>query len=286
MPTTHRLKIGLSACFSHADPARSLFTGKTLQYVEQTIAHWLMSSGAMVVMVPCPTGSTQRGDVTYAHYAQWLDGLVLHGGADVWPGSYGEAPLDERWCGDHVRDDYDKALVAAFESVGKPVFGVCRGLQLLNVAFGGTLYQDINTQVADSLTHRDPATYDLNFHSVDIVPGTRLSMLYPGVERVRVNSIHHQAIKGLSPEFVAEAFSTSDGIVEAIRRKDASKSYIAALQWHPEFHQPGSNTIDDTPVLKDFLDAVAAAKTFNAQRLGDSAKPMASKQASKTPLAQ
>ena len=62
--TQSRLKIGLSACFSHADPTRSLFSGKTLQYVEQSIAHWLMSSGAMVVMVPCPTGSTQRGDVT------------------------------------------------------------------------------------------------------------------------------------------------------------------------------------------------------------------------------
>ena len=58
----NRLKIGLSACFSHADPTRSLFTGKTLQYVEQSIAHWIMSAGAMVVMVPCPTGETQRGD--------------------------------------------------------------------------------------------------------------------------------------------------------------------------------------------------------------------------------
>ena len=123
MPATSRLKIGLSACFSHADPTRSLFSGKTLQYVEQSIAHWLMSSGAMVVMVPCPTGSTQRGDVTYAHYAQWLDGLVLHGGADVWPGSYGETPLEDRWSGDKVRDEYDKALVAAFEALGKPVFG-------------------------------------------------------------------------------------------------------------------------------------------------------------------
>ena len=121
MPTASRLKIGLSACFSHADPTRSLFSGKTLQYVEQSIAHWLMSSGAMVVMVPCPTGSTQRGDVTYAHYAEWLDGLVLHGGADVWPGSYGETPLEERWSGDRVRDEYDKALVAAFEAVGKPM---------------------------------------------------------------------------------------------------------------------------------------------------------------------
>lgn len=257
-----RLKIGLSACFSYADPTRSFFTGKTLQYVEQSIAHWIMSSGAMVVMVPCPTGSTQRGDVTYAHYAEWLDGLVLHGGSDVWPGSYGETPLEEKWSGDRLRDEYDKALVAAFESVGKPVFGVCRGLQLLNVAYGGTLYQDIPTQVPESFNHRDAVTYDQNFHSVDIVRGSRLSELYPGVERVRVNSIHHQGIKDLSPEFEAEAFSASDGIVEAIRRKDRSKPYIAGTQWHPEFHQAGStDTIDDGAILDDFLSAVAAAKT-------------------------
>jgi putative glutamine amidotransferase len=255
-----RLKIGLSACFSHADPTRSLFTGKTLQYVEQSIAHWLMSSGAMVVMVPSPTGTTQRGDVTFDHYAEWLDGLVLHGGADVWPGSYGEAPLEERWSGDRIRDEYDKALVTAFEAVGKPVFGICRGLQLLNVAFGGTLYQDINTQVPESFVHRDAGTYDLNYHSADIRQGSRLSSLYPGVERVRVNSIHHQAIKDLADEFEPEAFSASDGLVEAIRRKDAAKSYIAAVQWHPEFHRPGSDTIDDGAILQDFLNAVAAAK--------------------------
>lgn len=269
MPASSRLKIGLSACFSYADPTRSYFSGKTLQYVEQSIAHWLMSSGAMVVMVPCPTGSTQRGDVTYAHYAQWLDALVLHGGTDVWPGSYGEVPLQERWSGDPIRDHYDLALVAAFESLGKPVFGVCRGLQLLNVAFGGTLYQDIQTQVPDSFVHRDAEIYDLNFHSIEIVPGTRLSALYPGVERARVNSIHHQAIKDLSPEFVVEARSVSDGIIEAIRRKDPAKSYIAALQWHPEFHQPGADTIDDAAVLRDFLSAAAAVK----KSLGASAEP-------------
>ncbi len=255
-----RLKIGLSACFSHADPTRSLFTGKTLQYVEQSIAHWLMSTGAMVVMVPCPTGSTQRGDVTYEHYAQWLDGLVMHGGADVWPGSYGEEPLEERWSGDRIRDEYDKALVTAFDAVGKPIFGVCRGLQLLNVAFGGTLYQDINTQVPASFVHRDAVTYDLNYHSVDIVQGSRLSQLYPGVERARVNSIHHQAIKDLSNEFVAEATSANDGLVEAIRRKDLARAYIAAVQWHPEFHTSASNTIDDAAILTDFLDAVGAAR--------------------------
>ena len=111
MPANSRLKIGLSACFQHADPARSLFTGKTLQYVEQSVAHWIMSAGAMVVMVPCPTGATARGDVTLAHYAQWLDGVVMHGGADVWPGSYGEVPLKDAWIGDQIRDQLNPRLI-------------------------------------------------------------------------------------------------------------------------------------------------------------------------------
>ena len=165
MNSAARLKIGISACFMHADPARPLFTGKTLQYVEQSIAHWVMSTGALAVMIPSPTGATQRGDVTLDHYAQWLDGLVLHGGADVSPLSYGEQPLQEKWIGDKIRDDYEMDLVAAFERHAKPVFGVCRGLQLLNVAYGGTLYQDIQTQLPQALQHRDASVYDRNFHT-------------------------------------------------------------------------------------------------------------------------
>ena len=256
-----RLKIGLSACFSHADPTRSLFTNKTLQYVEQSIAHWIMSSGAMVVMVPCPTGETARGDVTLAHYAEWLDGIVMHGGADVWPGSYGEVPLQDAWIGDRIRDLYDLALVEAFEQAGKPIFGVCRGLQLINVAFGGTLYQDIETQHEGALRHRDPVTYDLNFHEVDFVPGTRLAQIYPGVLRARVNSIHHQGIKRLAEGFEVEAWSSPDRVPEAIRRKPRpGRGYIAATQWHPEFHRPGSNTLDDSAILQDFMAAARAAR--------------------------
>jgi len=264
----HRLKIGLSACFSHADPARSLFTNKTLQYVEQSIAHWLMSAGAMVVMVPCPTGETARGDVKLSHYAEWLDGVVMHGGSDVWPGSYGEEPLQEAWIGDRIRDLYDLALVEAFEQAGKPIFGVCRGLQLINVAFGGTLYQDIETQHGhpETLRHRDAVTYDQNFHEIDVVQGTRLAQLYPGVLRARVNSIHHQAVKGLAPGFEIEAWSIPDHVPEAIRRRGGTrKGYIAATQWHPEFHKQGTNTIDDTPLLMDFLDACTAAQKHAPQ---------------------
>ena len=261
MPAARRLKIGLSACFQHADPARPLFTGKTLQYVEQSIAHWIMSSGAMVVMVPCPTGETARGDVTLAHYAEWLDGIVMHGGADVWPGSYGEVPLQDAWIGDRIRDLYDLALVEAFEQAGKPIFGVCRRLQLINVAFGGTLYQDIETQHEGALRHRDPVTYDLNFHEVDMVPGTRLAQIYPGVLRARVNSIHHQGIKRLAEGFEVEAWSSPDRVPEAIRRKPRpGRGYIAATQWHPEFHRPGSNTLDDSAILQDFMAAARAAR--------------------------
>ncbi|OJU92910.1 MAG: peptidase C26 [Burkholderiales bacterium 66-5] len=256
-----RLKIGLSACFSHADPQRHLFTGKTLQYIEQSIAHWIMSAGALVVVVPCPTGETARGDVTLKHYAQWLDGVVLHGGADVWPGHYGEIALRPEWEGDRVRDLYDLAVIEAFEQAGKPIFGVCRGLQIINVAFGGSLYQDIETQVPGAQRHRDAESYDRNVHGIEIVPRTRLARLYPGRTLATVNSIHHQGIKELAPGFTVEAWSTPDHVPEAIRRTARhGKGYIAATQWHPEFRARADVTLDDTPILGDFLDACRRAR--------------------------
>ena len=253
-----RLKIGISACFFHADPARAIFTGKTLQYVEQSVAHWVMSSGALAVMIPNPQGETRRGDVTLDAYAQWLDGLVLEGGSDLWPGSYRETPLQERWNGDRIRDDYEIALATAFMANGKPVFGVCRGLQLLNVALGGTLYQDIATQRPDAMAHREAALYDRHFHDVEFVAGSRLAQLFPGVARARVNSVHHQAIKDLASGFVVEARCPDDGVIEAVRRPGAS--FVAAVQWHPEFHRADLGTLDDAPILQDFLDAARAAR--------------------------
>ena len=251
-----RQRIGISACFLHADPKRPVFTGKTLQYVEQSIVHWVQSSGAVAVMVPSPDGDTRRGDVTLAEYASWLDGLVLHGGSDVWPGSYGEQPLKPEWSGDRVRDEYEIALLRAFLDVGKPVLGVCRGLQVINVAFGGTLYQDITTQMPGSRTHRDAALYDQNFHEVEFVPGTRLAQLYPGVTRARVNSVHHQAVKKLADGFTVEATSPDDGLVEAMRW--TGTSYLAAVQWHPEFLDWRSEeTLSGDPILNNFLAAGA-----------------------------
>ena len=253
-----RLKVGISACFLHPDPARAVFAKKTLQYIEQSMAHWVMSGGALPVMIPSPAGQGEPAEVHLDDYAQWLDGLVLHGGADVWPGSYGEEPLQERWSGDRLRDEYEQALVRAFVAAGKPVFGVCRGLQLINVAFGGTLLQDIATQRPDSLVHRDADSYDLNFHALDLVPQTRLSELLSGANSLKINSIHHQGIKDLADGFVVEARCPDDGMIEAIRR--TGPGYVAAVQWHPEFHRPELGTLDDAPLLQDFLQAARSVR--------------------------
>lgn len=253
-----RLKIAVSACFFHPDDQRVIFKGKTLQYVEQSVPHWIMSQGALPVMVPSPEGDTKKGDVTLDDYAAWLDGLVLMGGSDVWPGSYGEQPMKPQWSGDRVRDEYEKALVKAFVDAGKPVFGICRGLQLINVAFGGTLLQDIATQRPESREHRNGVVYDENLHEVELVPGSRLAGMYPGQPRQRVNSIHHQGIKDLAPQMTVEARCPEDGIIEAVRWQ--GPGYVAAVQWHPEFHRRDLGTLDDGPILRDFLDAAASAR--------------------------
>lgn len=248
----HRPKIGVSAGFFHADFTRPIFTGKTLQYVEQSLAHWIMSSGALPVMIPSPDGETARGDVTVAHYAAWLDGLVLAGGSDVWPGSYGHEPLRPEWSGDRVRDAYEIALLGAFVDAGKPVLGICRGLQLVNVAWGGTLLQDIGTEQPGALVHRDALRYDANHHEVILEPGSRLAA-WLGRERGIVNSVHHQAIRDLGGGLEVEARAATDGIIEAIR--GTGPTFVAAVQWHPEFRREGDGTLDDAPLLEAFLDA-------------------------------
>jgi len=255
---TDRPKIGVSACFLYPDANRPAFAKKTLQYLEQSVPHWVMAGGALPVMVPARVGDTARGDISAAHYAEWLDGLLLHGGVDMSPASYGEEPLDPRWAGDRTRDVYEMDLVRAFVAAGKPVFGICRGLQLINVTYGGTLYQDISTQRPKALEHRNGEAYDRHFHEVDLVPGTRLDSLLSQTPSRKINSIHHQGIKDLAPGFVAEALCSHDGTIEAIRH--AGDAWVAAVQWHPEFHKPEYGVMDDTVLLHDFLQAARSAR--------------------------
>lgn len=266
-PPSSPLLIAVSARMYHpSSPIQDLggIWTKPLHYLEQSVAQWLLAGGALPVMVPAVQAHSMcEAQVRHVqHYAQAMDALVLQGGNDVAPQSYGHTPMDAAWAGDAVRDAYEIALVRAFVDAGKPVFGICRGLQLLNVAFGGTLWQDIPTQLPTARAHVQAGLYERNVHAVHIRPDTQLSELYPGLQSAHINSIHHQAIRDLAPGFVVQAHCPDDGIIEAIRH--TGPGYVAGVQWHPEFRQPGdTSTLDDRAILLEFLQAarmVAAAK--------------------------
>ena len=245
------LKIGVSACFFHSDPQRAIFKGKTLLYLEESMAHWIQSQGALPYLIP---STRQEGGIRLRDYMIAMDGLILHGGSDVSPQSYGETPLKPEWAGDFVRDQYEIELTKEALAKNKPVLGICRGAQLVNVAFGGTLYQDIPSQVPGALKHRDWDVYDQNFHTIAIEQGSQLEKMYSGESTRKVNSVHHQGIKDLGKDLVVEA-RASDGIVEAVRLN--SDRYLYAVKWHPEFHNPAdSSLLSNAALLRNFLDEV------------------------------
>lgn len=261
MSAPPRLRIGLSARLMHQSPRELGFRGKSLQYLEQSVAHWLLAHGALAFMIPAIAqgAGVSRPSVSLGDYVRALDGLVFQGGADLSPASYGEEPLRPEWAGDRVRDLYEIELFWECAIQGKPVLGICRGLQLINVALGGSLFQDIASQIPDAGRHVDPEAYDRNAHDVEIVPGSGLSRLYGFTRRAMVNSIHHQSIKALGRGLSVEAVSPGDGVIEAVRW--SGSSYALGLQWHPEFHAAGaSGLLDGSPVLQEFLDQAAQAR--------------------------
>lgn len=248
------LRIGLSARIYHPQPGATGLQSKSLQYLEQSVAHWVMSREVMVFMIPSVSGDgmVHRSSIRLSDYPQYLDGLVLQGGADISPQTYGEEPAHPDWAGDRQRDAYEMELLHEFIEAGKPVLGICRGAQLINVAFGGSLYQDIATQYEKPAIHVH-ADYDKHTHAVEWDKTSGLAKLYP--EQTTgggVISIHHQAIKALGKGLRVEARSADDGLIEALRLE--GKPYVLGVQWHPEFHLPGSpNLLDCTPILDEFL---------------------------------
>lgn len=250
----HPLRIGLSARLMHKPPAELGFRNKTLQYLEQSIAHWILAEGALAFMLPTleDAASVRRAAVSVSDYVRAIDGLILQGGMDVSPNSYGEFPLRPEWGGDRIRDLYELDLIWECIFQGKPVMGICRGCQLLNVAFAGSLYQDIETQVAEAHRHVDVEAYDQHTHALEFAQGSLLERLYPVTDAPRVTSIHHQAINRLGNGLVVEARSAGDGIIEAMRWEGSS--FVYGVQWHPEFHAATTSTLlDSTPLLREFL---------------------------------
>lgn len=183
-------------------------------------------------------------------YAALADGIVFTGsGSDISPSLYGQENRGSLGC-DAELDEMELKLFEAFYKAGKPILGICRGQQLINVALGGTLYQDAPSQHPGILPHRhDDETYN-TFHPVKTLPGSRMAQLF-GPELL-TNSYHHQAIQTLAPGLIATA-KTADGIIEAIEHETAP---ILAVQFHPErlIGEEQQNCPNMLPLFQHFID--------------------------------
>ena len=185
-----------------------------------------------------------------------LDGLLLTGGDDVAPVRYGEAPHASTVEAETGRDEFEFGLVNAARKKGLPIFAICRGIQVLNVACGGTLVQDIPTQISGALVHTLPVPPNQSFslaHEVWIERDSLLSRLMRerlnDVDTCEVNSRHHQAVKDVASGFSVSA-TAPDGVIEAI--EDPAARFCLGVQWHPEnFWRTG----EFRPLFEGFLDA-------------------------------
>jgi putative glutamine amidotransferase len=181
-------------------------------------------AGGLPVMLPLNEADLDR-------LCELCDGFLLTGGQDVSPALYGQAPIPE--CGETCpqRDAMESGVLRRALALDKPVLGICRGLQFINAALGGTLWQDLPSQRPSCTCHRQTEPYDAPSHDVTLLTDTPLRALL-GVDRLGVNSYHHQAVRDLAPGLQPMALSP-DGLVEALWHP--GHRFLWAVQWHPEF---------------------------------------------------
>lgn len=160
-----------------------------------------------------------------------VDALVLTGGEDVDPALYGRPRRPETEPPDHDRDRSERFLLLAARELGRPVLAICRGMQLTNAVLGGTLVQHLPVERPDALLHREQGPRRELVHAADVEPGSRLHEAI-GVERLQVNSLHHQGIDDVAPGLRITA-RAEDGAVEALESTDPDW-WLVGVQWHPE----------------------------------------------------
>jgi putative glutamine amidotransferase len=215
----------------------------------------LAEAGALPWLVPLLPGD----EATLRCIYDRLDGVFLTGGVDVDPAHYGE-PVHSL-CGptDRDRDDTELRLVRWALADHKPVLGVCRGHQMINVAVGGALYQDVGAQHPRAIKHDyfpsgGDYTRDHVVHDVEVAHGSRLGAIL-GAARVRVNSMHHQGVKRLAPGLQATAYAP-DGLIEGL--EGVNGQFLVGVQWHPE-----ELTDKDPAMRRLFGEFLAAASAFH-----------------------
>lgn len=199
--------------------------GHFMDYTFSNYSRAVTACGGAPVLIP-----TVFNEKSLARVLDTVQGLLLSGGPDINPKFYGEEPVIGLGEIDEDLDRMELAAVGAALDRNLPIFAVCRGIQLLNVALGGTLYQDIENQVPEAIGHRQSAAKSVATHTVRI---ERPSLLYDILRRrnIRVNGKHHQAVKDMA-DGLEVAARAPDGLVEALVAAD--HSFVLGVQWHPE----------------------------------------------------
>ena len=195
-----------------------------LTYTPQGFVDALHRSGALPVVFPLSTKENAR------QYVNSVDAILLAGGQDVSPLLYGEEPHLKLESTNPLRDAFEMAVIEEAWKERKPILAVCRGMQIMAVAFGGDLYQDVSLYPDLAVQHVQVSSPETTAHSVSIEERSWMGNLY-GTER-QVNSYHHQAIKTLPKELNATAWA-KDGLIEAFETTDSNRLAIG-VQWHPE----------------------------------------------------
>ena len=189
-------------------------------------AHAIEESGGLPLVLPF----VKNGE-SISEFAALCNGFLFTGGVDVAPSYYGEEKSE--FCGEiqHYRDELELGIFSKVFAAQKPIMAICRGIQLVNVALGGTLYQDIPTEVQTTVLHRQTQPKTQPSHAVNVTQNTPLCTLVGGKTRIAANSFHHQAIKALG-EGLAVMATADDGMIEAVF--GTGDRYLRAYQWHPE----------------------------------------------------
>mgnify|MGYP002799318996 FL=1 len=204
-------------------PNPKLLHGRHL--INTSYVRAVIAAGGTPLLIP-----SDEDDGLAAEYLPLLHGLLVPGGEDVTPALYGEDPLRQVTFMNEEKDRMELALIRGAVERGMPVFGICRGIQLLNVCFGGTLYQDLPAQYPGVLGHaQDMAIPGPLTHRVTLEPDSLLEKLLGG-EPLSVNSYHHQAVRTPAPGFTVTA-RAADGVIEGVEDPERN---LYAVQWHPE----------------------------------------------------
>jgi putative glutamine amidotransferase len=213
-------------------------------------ARSLEGAGLIPVVVPPLTDPTRAGEILDS-----AGGLLLTGGEDVDPARYGAARHPELGATHPARDATELALLAAARERRMPVLAICRGIQVLNVACGGTLYQDLPSERPSAVSHDQPHDRSARTHDVAITAGSRLAAA-TGAMQMAVNSYHHQAVNRLGAGLHVTAVAP-DGVIEGVEVDDPAW-WVLSVQWHPEDLTTDARSWD-RGIFKAFADEIARA---------------------------